>query len=53
MTTADLFDAAVTEIDCAHLSLLVIDLQEVEWIDPVGLTSVLAPASGVRTTTPL
>jgi hypothetical protein len=41
MTTADLFDAAVTEIDCAGLSLLVIDLQEIEWIDPVGLTSVL------------
>jgi anti-anti-sigma regulatory factor len=40
-TTADLFDAAVTEIDCASLSLFVIDLQEVEWVDPVGFTSVL------------
>jgi anti-anti-sigma factor len=40
-TTADLFDAAVTEIDCAQLSLLVIDLQEVEWLDPVGLSSIL------------
>jgi anti-anti-sigma regulatory factor len=41
MTTADLFEAAATEIDCANLSLLVIDLQDVEWLDPVGLASVL------------
>ena len=48
MTTAGLFDAAVTEIDCAGLSLLVIDLQEIEWIDPVGLTSVLRASEWCR-----
>ena len=50
MTTADLFDAALTAIDCARLSLLVIDLQEVEWVDPVGLTSILHASERCRDT---